>query len=312
VIIVVIWRRRNRKTVEIFLRGSTEAVSFHYDLAPYFDPERTSGPEWQERGKYYLHELIAETKEFEKFVEFFGRTLDGTALLRSNCIQRVFEVYNPALASNFAVQRSILEHRIRNDPKVFAKTDWQHDRFDLRRHVKDRFNAIVSQQKWNEEEKFSPVIPVVHGTNSGLAWKIVETGFASLAALDAGWYGSGIYFTTSSLYAAPYYMTSTTPALVVCLVNPGNPYPVIEERTDPDSLMGQPIKAGYQSNHVSTNKQGKIFRGSNAEGYDEIVIPQEAQIMPIYLIELNYAATEPVAKNFQRSVPTVPQGSDGM
>lgn len=34
----------------------------------------------------------------------------------------------------------------------------------------------------------------------GIAQKISETGFAALSSIDAGFYGKGIYFTTSAMY----------------------------------------------------------------------------------------------------------------
>jgi hypothetical protein len=249
-----------------------------------------------------MRQLTPNTKDYAKMSEMFTDMLDGGALLKAGAIVRAFEVYNPALASNFAAQRSILAHRIENDPNVFRKSDWQNDRFEARTRVKKHFDRVVSMSNWNSEEKFSPIVPVVHGTTVKLGWKIIETGFASLASLDAGWYGAGMYFTTSALYASPYYMTSQNPAILICLVNTGNPYPVIENRTDTDTLWGLPIKSGYQSNYVLASKDGKVYEQGGDVGYNEIVIPQESQVMPVYLLELNYNQASPVAMQFSRVV----------
>jgi len=231
-----------------------------------------------------------------------AKTLDGNALLRNGCVVKAFEVYNPVLANNFAAQRSILDHRIKSDPTVFNKSDWHANRPELRGSVKKHFDDVAGKSPWNQQGLHTPIFPVVHGTNTNLAWKITETGFASLASLDAGWYGAGMYFTTSAMYAAPYYLNSTNPAILICLVNTGNPFPVIESRNDQDSLWGLPIKSGYQSNYVVTGRDGQIHVNRSEPAYNEIVIPQESQVMPIYLLELKLDATMRVATEFQRVV----------
>ncbi len=39
-----------------------------------------------------------------------------------------------------------------------------------------------------------------HGTSMEVAKKILTTGFANLAVLDDGWFGKGMYFSTSPEY----------------------------------------------------------------------------------------------------------------
>jgi len=62
---------------------------------------------------------------------------------------------------------------------------------------------------------------------------ICSTGFATLSVLDAGWYGQGVYFTSSARYAVPYYATKKDPAIIIAYVIPGNIYPVIEHPKKP-------------------------------------------------------------------------------
>jgi len=106
------------------------------------------------------------------------------------------------------------------------------------------------------------------------------------------------------MYATPYYLTHKAPAVLICLVNPGNPYPVVENKNDAANLCGTPVKPGYQSNYVLTTKAGKIWDVANSSEnpYDEVVIPQETQIMPIFLLELNYDACVRVGASFQRDI----------
>ena len=37
----------------------------------------------------------------------------------------------------------------------------------------------------------APIIPVLHGTSSAVAWKIAENAFSAISSLDAGYYGNG-------------------------------------------------------------------------------------------------------------------------
>jgi hypothetical protein len=47
--------------------------------------------------------------------------------------------------------------------------------------------------------------------------------------LDVGFFGSGIYFTTSAKYSIPYFATKPNPAIIISYLIPGNPYPVVEQ-----------------------------------------------------------------------------------
>src|SRR5262245_61086501 len=85
------------------------------------------------------------------------------------------------------------------------------------RHTANVLKERIDALSWNANEVV-PILPVVPGTrltsflqhspqSGSVAWKIVENGFSALSTLDAGYYGSGIYFTSSVLYATPYYAT---------------------------------------------------------------------------------------------------------
>src|SRR5688572_15911001 len=85
--------------------------------------------------------------------------LDGQELSKNHCVAKAYEVYNPALASNFAAQRSILAHRfsvyscdvesissyhifrIQNDPQVFSNQDWRFDRVGHRSYAHKDFDV---------------------------------------------------------------------------------------------------------------------------------------------------------------------------
>jgi len=108
-----------------------------------------------------------------------------------------------------------------------------------------------------------PIVIVAHGTSATTGWSIAGgTGFATLAALDAGYYGKGIYFTSYVEYTIQYMITRADPAVLVTLLIPGNPYPATEDphaEITEHSLLGVPIHSGYQSHYVVTDAKGMPF-----------------------------------------------------
>jgi len=88
--------------------------------------------------------------------------------------------------------------------------------------------------------------------------------------------------------------------VLVSLVAPGNTYPACESpKNEKESLVGKPIFSGYQShfsigniptpqksNHFSVRKGGDPVRVKKKKSGDamEIVIDQETQVLPRYII----------------------------
>lgn len=147
----------------------------------------------------------------------------------------------------------------------------------------------------------------MHGTSAAIANKIVDYGFSALSSVDAGFYGKGMYFASSVRYTLPYYAAKPDPAILICLAVPGNPYPVVEKRGDANSFLGLPIKSGYQSNYVLTLKDGNPcdHQMPQRDFFDELVVDQEAQVVPILLIEFDNAKLGRMAMAFQRVTPKV-------
>jgi len=54
-------------------------------------------------------------------------------------------------------------------------------------------------------------------------------------------------------------------------------------------MLGKSIKTGYQSHYVITTKRGKPFTDRDYERndpFDELILDQEAQVVPIFLLTL--------------------------
>lgn len=92
---------------------------------------------------------------------------------------------------------------------------------------------------------------------------------------------------------------------MICLLLPGNPYPVIENPNEPDNISGLPIRSGHQSHYVVsfdfylfykpyiievTGINGlpcKLDINQGVRLFNEIVIDQEAQVSSYTLITTN-------------------------
>jgi len=166
-----------------------------------------------------------------------------------------------------------------------------------------------SKYLWNKDLKpsDSPIVPVVHGTNEKVAWNIAAGGFAALSTLDAGYYGKGIYFSSHALYTVPYFATSSSPVILLCLTIPGNPLPIIEHPKSDGNFLGLPISGSYQSHYVLTTKNGypvqKISKDV-AHIFDELIIHAEAQVVPIFLLQIDTSNLSDLIAEFQRITPT--------
>jgi len=221
-----------------------------------------------------------------------------------------------------SIARNVQSSRMKTNPSQFFNQSWrQLPDFDMRLEIFNWFNKKLSEWDWNKNLTLdsSPVLPVVHGTDMSIAWKIASGGFAALSKLDDGYYGKGIYFSTSAKYTLPYFGTKKSPAVLVCLLIPGNVYPVTEQPlSDRDfrgrssqplmdnKIRGYPLVSGYQSHYVITNKNGLPFTredfGKKVE-YDEVVIAQESQVVPIFLLQIGRESIIKIFEDWERDVP---------
>jgi hypothetical protein len=266
-----------------------------------------SGPGWQELSDECAMKLLqTNTYEYQKFQEI-DSILGGGLLV----YETVSAVNNERLVNSFVNYRAILSSRHHDEPTIFAKTDWtQASDPERRQWTIDLYNKFVLKFHWNMTTTLSllPVIAAVHGTSYDVAQKICRHGFAALSSLDQGYYGQGIYFTCHVPYIFPYIATVKKPCMLIVLIFPGNVYPVTENPSDTDSFLGKPMKSGYQSHFVITSKKGLPIGAnekerSGNEFYDELVIIQESQILPIYLVELDNSNFSLLTKEFLRDVP---------
>jgi len=132
------------------------------------------------------------------------------------------------------------------------------------------------------------VIPAVHATEEDSAWKILSSGFAVLGAYDLGFYGKGIYLSTSAYYVRQYLIMKSRPAILVCFVVVGKCFPIIESHTDlHKSKAAKPITDGYHSHYVITSVKGMVSDTQADEIYDEIILGPELTALPLFVLLIN-------------------------
>jgi hypothetical protein len=231
-----------------------------------------------------LHESLAKTIRVSAYDRLFKNLFIKSDYYPTYIkgIKRVRRVYNTVLLDNFVGAYLVQKERLNND--LFHKTVWSCNKDKVEVH--NEYLSLVDSFEWNDPQ-YPTVVSVMHGTSCCVGEKICQTGFATLSLLDSGWYGSGIYFTSSYDYCIPYICSKRDPAIIISYVLPGNVYPVTET-----SFAGKPLMAGYQSHYIKTNIAGKIDKDSD---YDELVICQESQILPMYIIELDPESLYPKA-----------------
>uniref|UniRef100_A0A6B2L0S1 PARP catalytic domain-containing protein n=1 Tax=Arcella intermedia TaxID=1963864 RepID=A0A6B2L0S1_9EUKA len=240
----------------------------------------------------------------EKVYQLLRDHLEGKAIQ----FESVWGVYNKTLISRFYKEYGIWSERIKNKT-IFQKEDWRNSKDVLREWVYSQFEERVKEFDWNSGEKI-PIVPVIHGTSLGKAFKICNTGFAILSTLDKGYYGQGIYVTSYTKYALQY-CNGAVPALIVAYLQPGNPYPVIESPLNPDNFVGKPVPPGHQCNYVRVSKgRGYPVTAPTEKSYDEFVIGQEAFLIPVFIVQISSVELINLQKELMRLDKSAQTGYD--
>jgi len=257
---------------------------------------------WEKIGEkaFELKKNITNDKKYLAKFDILFQNLDSDKIV----IDEAYAIYNLTLLSAFRSNRQIISTRHSNTPGLFQKSDWKDDKSceEQRNWVYSKYKERVDTYDWNKNLEL-PIIPAIHGTDEKIAWNICAAGFAALSTLDAGFYGKGIYFSSSCLYTVPYYGTKAVPTILICLLTLGNVRPVIESRENKKGFLGVNIDPGYQSHFVVCKKDGNISPITNKRWYDEIVISAEAQILPIFIIHVQRKCLPLLIANFQREIP---------
>jgi len=212
-------------------------------------------------------------------------------------IDCVYSVVSLKLALAFCNYKSLQIKRKQETLSLFVSKEWeQNDNNGLRKITMDQFDTKVSSYTWNitNAEKLSPILPALFCSEEEAAWQFVNTGFQTKTD---GSYGTGFYMTTSAEYLLPHLITKIEPTIIICLTLPGYPYPVISEL---DVRKHKGLVQGHQSHYVLTKPDGTPADGTSAKYYDELVLDQEGQILPVFVVSIKKANLEQLSDRFKR------------
>jgi len=244
------------------------------------------------------YEVKTGTRVFEYLKELTEK-LDFEGIRYS----KAYAVCAIELAISFNTKRNFIKSRKRSNPEKFNKNWEKITDHEKRRKVIQHFKQTVATWIWNENTKEEPILAVVYGTDMENGRKIASGGFAARLTIEQGFYGKGMYFCSSANYALPYALNdgnNEEPAILICFVLPGNPYPVIENPESKNSLIGKTLEQGFQSHYVVTNIEGKPFtdyKKKNVQSYNEIVISHESQVVPLFLLEIDQKTSPAVLEH---------------
>jgi hypothetical protein len=164
-----------------------------------------------------------------------------------------------------------------------------------RKRVLNRLQNLTQHVRHNRS---AAIVRVWHGCHYTNIPKLLSGGFAVLGTLDNGWFGKGMYFTSSAEYAAKY--TKSNGCLIMCYVIVLNPFPVITDDAPPDvsstnfRFYGSGNYSNYQCHYIPVANAGAStsldFRpppnGVQDATYDELAVFQQTEILPQVIVHL--------------------------
>jgi len=238
--------------------------------------------------KNSAHQL--EFERISKMFEFFV----GIDLIKNFQIQKIVLLQNKMLEEKF--QETYLMQR-----KKINKPKWLHNQDDYE-DIQCRKEIMQKLSKYVDNVSGDELTNLILGWHGGcqVPFVVAEENFSfQKDKIDQGYYGNGIYFTKFISYGNKYteyrkkrqlFSIGTYP-LILSWVIMGNPYPVTEK----DKLLGQPCVEGYDSHYVLVKKKSTKenlldyypCKYGETPDYDEIVIFNNNQILPRYLIYYN-------------------------
>jgi hypothetical protein len=154
--------------------------------------------------------------------------------------------------------------------------------------IPSMFEAFIAHAGWDQCEL------LYHGTHERRIPNVCKDGFkvSPALAIDAGWFGRGLYFSAFPQYAMHHISFGTLPeegrvfTLIVSYANVGR------VRTISAMEMGKPIPDGFDSNHIVVGTTAHDPSGhpydatKHTHKYDEWIIREGTRVLPRFLITL--------------------------
>ncbi|CAF2955365.1 unnamed protein product [Rotaria sp. Silwood2] len=208
-------------------------------------------------------------------------------------IDKIEYVFNSNRYRIFLGQIEIVENR--QQQQAFQSNLNSENSQVQRKLALKRLEMICQQVAHNRN---LPIARMWHGCRRNDLKHILSDGFAALSTLDDGYFGKGIYFSSSAKYVTRYCGESGG-CLIMCYVLISNPFPVVASDAPPSEpperfrLYGRGNYKNYQCHYIpispADNGDPWDFRPPSSgitddALYDELVVFQEAYILPQIII----------------------------
>jgi len=231
-------------------------------------------------------------------------------------IKEVKVINNGNLQRMFTGQMEILLDRLKREE--FRGNLRDESDSSLRQSLMGHLNKLCLnvQKVWKGPAPNSTtarILPLWHGTSATALSSICSNGFAALQKTDTGYFGKGLYFTSSFDYAARVY-GNTSQLIVLCLVCVGNVFPVI--RSDMPKLTGGANYKNYDTHFVPVIPQNSADvnevvylpcdKDNQEPQYYEFVVFNSAQVLPQYVVSYSPKQVAPTTPTSPVTTPTSP------
>ncbi|MCC6127993.1 MAG: ankyrin repeat domain-containing protein, partial [Chlamydiae bacterium] len=236
-------------------------------------------------------------------------------------ISKVYCIHNPSLLTAFEAELQIMEQETSKFPsqwEIEPQADERRVAFQIWKTASQHF---PSTQLLTAKETFTStaVLPLWHGSSPAKSSSICSTGFTyfgkhhffykqaqkgKISSTDQGYFGSGIYFTSSAKYASRYadgnlllaWTSMRPPYPVISDVRPGgDPY---RKCSDMEMLEG---KGAYQTYNAHYVPVASIFPNDPScmiyhpcypgqlPDCDELVVFNRSQALPCFWVQISIA-----------------------
>jgi len=199
-------------------------------------------------------------------------------------------------------------------------------------HISNFFNELLKKHPWNNKEfKNYPVLPALYVCEDTEVDKIASTGFALIHTKNE-YFGEGHYFTTSPKRIIPMLQNFRSPVILICFTFPGNPlfitsppalkknwagvrvpqgsshYAIVNEEGHPIDNINELIKNSNDAESLLSNSEDKEplvgsmaqFPPNSKQNYnyqDELVLSENAEIVPLFLLKVNNRESTEIIEN---------------
>lgn len=223
-------------------------------------------------------------------------------------IGKIELIFNESLTIGFENKLKTLDSRVDFDKEYHSK--WKEESSGTEKSMRKQvFKGLMDISNEIKGYKKIRVTPMFHGTTRSKINSICTTNFANLYTEDdVGYFGSGIYHTSSAECAHRYTKNADDGILILSWISFLSCYPIIhhpeiKDEKDWSSLSkshlkkkhwrwhtGRPQKSGYDAHYVQVVSKNNLtfspFQYGEKPEFDELVVFDSSQILPRYVITL--------------------------